>query len=169
MLQELRRWLDRACGALSALALFAIMWLTLADVTGRKLLASSVPGSLETTELLMVLVIFAALPLVSLRAEHVVFDSLDPLLEEWVRKAQGLVVEIGSCAILAGVAWVVWSKAAEMSTAGDVTLQLGIPLGPFVYLMAVLIGLTGIVHLLHLVVPVKHHHPGVVEDEGAAS
>jgi TRAP-type C4-dicarboxylate transport system permease small subunit len=30
------------------------------------------------TELLMVVVIFAGLPLVSLRGEHVVFDSLDP-------------------------------------------------------------------------------------------
>jgi TRAP-type transport system small permease protein len=58
-------------------ALFAIMALTLVDVSGRKLLSQSVPGSLELTELLMVVVIFAALPLVSLRGEHVVFDSLD--------------------------------------------------------------------------------------------
>ena len=57
-----------------------IMALTLVDVVGAQAAAGSVPGSLELTELLMVVVIFAGLPLVSLRGEHVVFDSLDPLL-----------------------------------------------------------------------------------------
>jgi TRAP-type C4-dicarboxylate transport system permease small subunit len=47
-------------------------------VLGRKLAENSIPGSLELTELLMVVVIFAALPLVSERGEHVEFDSLDP-------------------------------------------------------------------------------------------
>ena len=75
----LKKLLEALCSALAAVALFAIMWLTLVDVTGRKLLSASVPGSLELTELLMVVVIFAGLPLVSLRGEHVVFDSLDPL------------------------------------------------------------------------------------------
>ena len=63
------------------------------DVSGRKVLSTSVPGSLELTELLMVVVIFAGLPLVSLRGEHVVFDSLDPLIEKALRRAQGLVVD----------------------------------------------------------------------------
>ena len=73
----LKKLLESLCSLLAAVALFAIMWLTLVDVTGRKLLSASLPGSLELTELLMVVVIFAGLPLVSLRGEHVVFDSLD--------------------------------------------------------------------------------------------
>ncbi len=40
-------------------------------------MSTSLTGSLELTDLLMVIVIFAALPLVSIRREHVVFDSLD--------------------------------------------------------------------------------------------
>ena len=78
MTATLRRVLEALCGTLAASALFGIMWLTLVDVAGRKAISTSVPGSLELTELLMVLVIFAGLPLVSLRGEHVVFDSLDP-------------------------------------------------------------------------------------------
>ena len=58
----MRRHLATLCGLLAALALFAIMVLTLVDVSGRKLLSASVPGSLELTELLMVVVIFAGLP-----------------------------------------------------------------------------------------------------------
>ena len=61
----LKKLLECAVRWLAAVALFAIMWLTLIDVSGRKLLSESVPGSLEVTELLMVVVIFAGLPLVS--------------------------------------------------------------------------------------------------------
>ena len=59
-----------------AAALFAIMALTFFDVIGRKIVSQSIPGAFEITELLMVAVIFAALPLVSERGEHVMFLSL---------------------------------------------------------------------------------------------
>ena len=161
MIAALRRALEALCGLLAATALFAIMWLTLADVAGRKAISASVPGSLELTEMLMVLVIFAGLPLVSLRGEHVVFDSLDPLLERWVRRAQGFVVELLCAAALAGIAWLMWIKAGNMMSYGDTTAQLKIPQGPFVYIMSVLCALTALVHLLLIFAPTSHHHPGV--------
>ena len=65
---RLKTLLATLAGAIAALALFAIMVLTLVDVSGRKAISTSVPGSLELTELLMVVVIFAGLPLVSLRS-----------------------------------------------------------------------------------------------------
>lgn len=162
----LKRGLEALCGTLAAAALFAIMWLTLFDVAGRKAISTSVPGSLELTEMLMVLVIFAGLPLVSLRGEHVVFDSLDPLLERWLRRAQGFVVDLLCAAALAGIAWLLWVKAGNMMSYGDTTAQLKIPQGPFVYLMSVLCALTALVHLLLIFAPTAHHHPGVDEAGG---
>ena len=166
MIAALRRTLEVLCGLLAAAALFAIMWLTLFDVAGRKLIDTSVTGSLELTEMLMVLVIFAGMPLVSLRGEHVVFDSLDPLLEAWVRRAQGFIVDLLCAAALAGMAWLMWVKAGNMMQYGDTTAQLKIPQGPFVYLMSVLCALTGLVHLLLTFAPTSHHHPGVDEGGG---
>ena len=166
MIAALRRTLEVLCGILAAAALFAIMWLTLFDVAGRKLIDTSVTGSLELTEMLMVLVIFAGMPLVSLRGEHVVFDSLDPLLEAWVRRAQGFVVDLLCAAALAGMAWLMWVKAGNMMQYGDTTAQLKIPQGPFVYVMSVLCALTGLVHLLLTFAPTSHHHPGVDEGGG---
>jgi TRAP-type C4-dicarboxylate transport system permease small subunit len=84
---SMKKILESLCGALAAIALFAIMALTFFDVLGRKLLSNSITGSLELTELLMVVVIFGALPLVSRRGEHVEFDSLDPYLPMWLRRA----------------------------------------------------------------------------------
>ena len=76
----MNRLFEWVCGVLAGGALFCIMALTFFDVGGRKLLSTSIPGSLELTELLRVVVIFAALPLVSMRGEHVVFDSMDSYL-----------------------------------------------------------------------------------------
>jgi TRAP-type C4-dicarboxylate transport system permease small subunit len=168
LIARLKRTLEALCGALAATALFSIMALTLVDVSGRKALSTSVPGSLELTELLMVVVIFAGLPLVSLRGEHVVFDSLDPLLERTLRRAQGLVVDLLVTALLAGMAWLMWSKAGQMAEFGDTTAQLKIPQSPFVYLMSGLLGTTALVHLLLAFAPTVHHHPGVDDEAGMA-
>lgn len=158
---RLKTLLATLAGAIAALALFAIMVLTLVDVSGRKAISTSVPGSLELTELLMVVVIFAGLPLVSLRGEHVVFDSLDPLLGPAVRRAQALVVDLLVAVLLAGMAWLMWTKAGQMVEYGDTTAQLKIPQGPFVYLMSGLLGVTALVHLLLALAPSVHHHIGV--------
>ena len=161
MTRRLKKLLETLCSALAASALFAIMWLTLVDVSGRKLISTSVPGSLELTELLMVLVIFAGLPLVSLRGEHVVFDSLDPYLPAGLRRMQDAAVDLLCALALGGVAWLMWVKAGQMSEYGDITAQLKIPQGPFVYLMSLLCALTALVHLLLLATPTTHHHIGV--------
>lgn len=160
---KLKSLLQALCGLLAAVALFAIMALTLVDVGGRKLADASVPGSLEVTELLLVVVIFAGLPLVSLKGEHVVFDSLDPLWPAGVKRLQQAVVDLLCAGLLLGVAWVMWVKAGQMVEYGDTTAQLTLPLGPFVYGMAVLCGVTALVHVLLMLQPVDHHHAGVQE------
>ena len=160
----MRKVLGTACGLLAAAALFGIMALTLVDVSGRKLLSHSVPGSLELTELLMVVVIFAALPLVSLRGEHVVFDSLDALLPRWLQRLQQAAVDLFCLLALLGLAWLMWVKAGQMVEYGDTTAQLKLSLGPFVYLMSLLCAVTAAVHGLLLLWPVSHHHAGVADE-----
>jgi TRAP-type transport system small permease protein len=163
LVARLKRLLETLAGAVAAAALFGIMILTLIDVSGRKALSTSVPGSLELTELLMVVVIFAGLPLVSLRGEHVVFDSLDPWLPRALRRVQGVVVDLLVAALLLGMATLMWMKAGQMASYGDTTAQLKLAQSPFVYLMSVLLGLTALVHLLLAFAPTTHHHPGVDE------
>ena len=161
----LKKILGACCGLLAAVALFAIMALTLVDVSGRKLLSESVPGSLELTELLMVVVIFAGLPLVSLKGEHVVFDSLDPWIPRVLRRVQHALVDLLCLAALAGLAWLMWTKGSQMAEYGDTTAQLKLSLAPFVKMMSGLIAVTACVHALLMVAPVGHHHIGVDEDQ----
>jgi TRAP-type C4-dicarboxylate transport system permease small subunit len=161
----LRKLLGTLAGLVAALALFGIMVLTAVDVSGRKFLSASVPGSLELTELLMVAVIFAGLPLVSLHGEHVVFDSLDRWLPRAVQRAQQALVDLLCAGLLAGLAWIMWSKGVQMAEYGETTAQLKLPVYPFVWLMSVLCALTAAVHLLLVARPVAHHHAGVHDEE----
>jgi TRAP-type C4-dicarboxylate transport system permease small subunit len=148
-----KRLLSALCGTLAAAALFAIMALTAVDVVGRKFFAASLPGSLELTELLMVAVIFAGLPLVSLQGEHVVFDTMDRRLPAALLRVQRAVVD-GLCGVaLGGLAWLLWVKAGQMASYGDTTAQLKLPVWPFVGAMSLLCGLTAVVHGLHVLAP----------------
>jgi hypothetical protein len=47
----------------------------------------------------------------------------------------------------------VWIKAARISGYGDTTDVLRILVGPFVYFMAVMIALTGLVHVFKILWP----------------
>ena len=123
------------------------MALTFFDVIGRKLLSQSIPGSLELTELLMVVVIFAGLPLVSLRGEHVVFDTLDSYLPVWLLKLQLAAVHLLCGVALLGLAWVMWGSGDQFLASGETTAQLKLLKAPFIYGMAVLCAATGLVHL----------------------
>ena len=142
----MRRWLNAASGGLAAAALLAIMLLTLADVLGRKLASRSIPGALELTEILMVVVIFASLPLVSLHGEHVVFDSLDGWWSRSMRRLQQALVDAVCAAALAALAWLMWAKAGQVAGYGDTTAQLQWPVAPFVRLMAIACALAAAVH-----------------------
>ena len=149
----MKKLLETASGLLAGIALFAIMALTFFDVLGRKFLDHSIAGSLEMTELMMVIVIFGALPLVSERGEHIVFDSLDPLWPDWLRALQQRLVHLVCGAALLALGWLMWKTGHDFSQAGEVTAQLGIPKSPFIYGMGVLCAFTGIIHLVFMLNP----------------
>ncbi len=160
----MKKTLLLVCGLLSGGALFAIMALTFADVSARKLLDNSIPGSLEMTELLMVVVIFGALPLVSLRGEHVLFDSMDSYFSPIALRIQKGIIHILTAAALLGLGWLMWKTAGQFAINGETTAQLKLAKAPFIYGMAVLCAVAGIVHLVLTVKPPAE----LAEGEGAA-
>ena len=159
-----KKLLETLCGLLAGSALFAIMALTFFDVLGRKFASNSIPGSLELTELLMVIVIFAALPLVSERGEHVAFDSLDHYLPAWALRLQSAVVNVLCAVVLLGLGWLMWRTGGQFLESGETSAQLKILKAPFIYGMGVLCALTGLVHLVLAGTPPAE----LAEGEGAA-
>jgi TRAP-type C4-dicarboxylate transport system permease small subunit len=161
MLKKLDGALRWSTGLMAAMALFSLMWLTLVDVTGRKFFSNSVPGGLEITEILMVIVIFGALPMVSWRGEHVVFDTLDAFIPDWLRGIQARVVHLICAATFGFLGRLMLMRADRFAEYGDTTVHLQLSIAPVAWLMAGLLGLTGLVHLLFVFVkaPVPDHIP----------
>lgn len=134
-------------GAVAAVALFAMMVLTFADVFSRKFLGNSITGAVELTELFMLTMIFFALPLASRAGEHIVFDLLDRVLPAAVRRWQQSLANLLTTAIFGGAAWIVWRRANRTADFGDMTSSLEIGLAPFHRMVSVMLAITALAHL----------------------
>jgi len=129
------------------------MVLTFLDVVGRYLLNRPIRGAFEVTELALLVLIFAGLPLVSHADEHVTMDFIDRVLPPAGQRALLRVVHAVCAAIMFFLTWQVWIKAGRISSYGDTTDVLRIAVGPFVYFMDAMIALTGLVHVYKIFVP----------------
>jgi TRAP-type C4-dicarboxylate transport system permease small subunit len=146
-------WLDRVLGAAAALLLFALMMITTIDVIGRYIFNWPLRGGFEITELLLLTLIFAGLPLVSRADEHVTMDFIDSALGTRARRLMRRIVEIVCGIIILGLAYRVYVKAGKIAGYGDTTDVLLIPVGPFVYLMALMVAVTAVVHIVKAFMP----------------
>jgi len=155
---------DAVLGLAAGAVLFAMMALTFVDVIGRYLFDRSVPGGFEITEIMMAVLIFAGLPLVSRRDEHVTVDLIDHLLPAAVRRAQRLAIELASGLLLLALSWLMWRKAGEIAAYGDTTTVLQIRYAPYVYAISVFLVLAGTVHVLRVFAPPSAAAPAIPDD-----
>jgi TRAP-type C4-dicarboxylate transport system permease small subunit len=144
---------DAVLGIAASALLLCLMLVTFVDVVARYLFNRPIRGAFELTELILLVLIFAGLPLVSHADEHVTMDFIDRMLPAravpvLIRVVHGLVA-----AVFFFLTWQVLIKAARIAGYGDTTDVLRIAVGPFVYFMAAMIGLTGLVHLFKIFVP----------------
>jgi TRAP-type transport system small permease protein len=144
---------DAVLGVASSILLFSMMMLTFVDVVARYLFNRPIRGGFEVTELMLLLLIFAGLPLVSHADEHVTMDFIDRMLPEGARRMWTRVMHAVCAALMAFLAWQVWIKAGKISGYGDTTDVLRILVGPFVYFMAAMLALTTTVHLYKIFSP----------------
>ena len=141
---------DAALGVAASILLFGMMLLTFADVVARYLLNRPIRGGFEITELTLLVLIFAGLPLVSHADEHVTMDFIDRILPPRLRVPWVRVMHAIIAAIMFFLSWQVWIKATRIASYGDTTEVLSITIGPFVYFMALMIALTGAVHVFKI-------------------
>ena len=145
------RRVEAILGVAASAILLALMLLTFVDVVARYGFNRPVRGAFEITELMLVVLIFAGLPLVSYADEHALMDFIDRLLGARAQRLLERAVQATCAAIMFLLAWLIWLKADRIWAYRDATDVLRIAYGPFVYFMAVMIGLTGLIHLYKMV------------------
>jgi TRAP-type transport system small permease protein len=145
--QPWKRRVEALLGVAASAILFAMMLLTTVDVVARYFFKRPLRGAFEVTELMLMVLIFAGLPLVSFTNEHAVMDFIDRLLGRRSMRALEAAVQVVSAALMLLLAWLMWSKADRIWAYRDATDVLRILYGPFVYFMAGTLALAGVIHL----------------------
>jgi len=149
--QAWKRRAEALLGVAASAILFAMMLLTTVDVVARYVFNRPLRGAFEVTELLLVVLIFAGLPLVSFAGEHAVMDFVDRVLGRRAQGALERVIQAVSAALMFLLAWLVWGKADRVWAYRDATDVLRVVYGPFVYFMAVMLVVAGVIHLYKIV------------------
>jgi len=144
---------DAALGVAASVLLLAMMALTFADVVARYLFNRPIRGVFEVTELMLLVLIFAGLPLVSHGDEHVTMDFIDRMLPPRALAVLIRAVHTIVAALFFFLTWQMIIKANRIAGYGDTTDVLRIAVGPFVYFMAAMICLTALIHVYKAFVP----------------
>lgn len=154
------RRFDAALGFAASVILFVLMMVTFVDVVGRYLFNHPLHGAFESTELMLLALIFAGLPLVSHADEHVTMDFIDHMVGAGVRDLVVRLSHLVCAGTFLGLAWLIWLKAGKIAAYGDTTDVLKIVIAPFVYFMAIMIAVSGAIHVW------KVFHPGAASTGG---
>ena len=101
--------------------------------------------------------IFAGLPLVTLRNDHVTVDLLDAFIPDWLFRIQHVVICLICFAATAYLAWRLGVHAVAMDRAGETTAQLKFKLAYLTYAMSLLMALTALTLLVLAVRRPRRH------------
>ena len=96
--QRWKRRADALLGVVASCILLAMMFLTVVDVVARYAFSRPLRGAFEVTELMLLVLIFAGLPLVSFSDEHATMDFIDRLLgvraQRWLERACAAFIDL---------------------------------------------------------------------------
>jgi TRAP-type C4-dicarboxylate transport system permease small subunit len=152
---HLGKYLHWVFGGLAALAIFGLALITFVDVVARYVFNSPIPGAYEISELVMGVMIFAALPVVTWRGSQITIDLLDAITPRWISGwRDGLMFAISSL-VIAMLGWELWALAATLASYGDVTEYLRIPIHPTLQVMSLLAWISAVIAVLGALVSFK--------------
>ena len=105
------------------------------------------------TEMALAVLIYAALPLVSMRREHIVIDTLDSLMSPAVKAFFNKMSDLICFLTLSGIGYLIFRRALRVAEYGDTTHVLKLPLAPVAYVMGAMICIAAATHLVLIFIP----------------
>ena len=117
-----------ALRTVAAIALLAMMLVTIVDVTMRSVLNELVLGAVELVQLALVATVYLALPETLLRGEHITVDVVDQALSPTALRRLRRIAAIATTLLVVVLAWRTIPPALDTIEIGDLTTDLGISL-----------------------------------------
>jgi len=133
----------------AGVALLGLLGLVLFDVVMRYLLRLPFLGAYEISELLMVLIVFLALPYCAATGGHVAVDVLAPILDRPGLRWLNAIIHLAGAALMAAIAWQATLYAIVSAQRGEATNMLRIAKYPFELVTAACAALFALVLLVH--------------------
>lgn len=138
------KWLAFLFELIAAVALFALMVLTCADVVGRYFLNNPVKGATELTEIGLAIVLFSAMPVITWRGGHIVVDLIDSFIPNTVIKVLVWLSTLLVSVALYFAATRIYEVGARSLKRGITTDFLHIPTGLIIQYIAILSWVTAV-------------------------
>ena len=143
---------DRALRVLAlgaGVVLLGLLGLVIFDIIMRYVLRLPFLGAYEMSELMMVLIVFLALPYCAATGGHVAVDLLAPILDRPGFRWLNVLIHLGGAVLMAVIAWQATLYAFGSAVRGEATNMLKIPKQPFELVTAVCAALFAIVLLVN--------------------
>ena len=132
----LRRWLEAPLIAGGAVAVFAMMFLSVTDAMLRSLFDSPIFGANDYTQVILSIAVSISLPLCVLAGRVIAIDTLVALLPAGLQRPIALLVSLLGTVMMAYLGWRAWLNAREATRFGETTLLLQLPLDISYYAIA---------------------------------
>lgn len=147
---SIKRWGERGRQGLAHLTMGTmgvIVVLMVVDVIGRKFFDRPLMGGVELVEQLLLISVYAAIPLVSLARGHINIELFDAIVPQSLRRMREALGEVFCGLLMLGAAWLAAQHALETRANGDTTTLLRISLWPLEALVVCMLLADGICHL----------------------
>ncbi|MEM1388792.1 MAG: TRAP transporter small permease subunit [Pseudomonadota bacterium] len=133
-------WVAAAC-------LFVMMAITFVDVILRSAFNNPFEYAAELTRIFMAVIVFASLPMVSWKSEHIVVDLLDPLFSKALARIRDIIIDLVAGIALLWTAKRVFELAERSRGRGLVTEYMGFPEHVIGFFVAAFTAITALVFL----------------------
>lgn len=151
------RMAERLLNGVCVIILTLMVMVTTLDVLGRYIFHAPIHGAYESNEFLLAILIFSALPHVTLHNQHLTVSLLDSVLSKRTKQFQRMIIALISGGGLAILSYYLWLHAMQLADYGDRSNALDIPIAPVAYLISVLTGLASLAALSQLFT--RHRQP----------
>jgi TRAP-type C4-dicarboxylate transport system permease small subunit len=150
---------------ISAFLLGALVVLTCADVLGRELLNAPVPGTVDLTRIMMVVLTLMVLPVATYREEHIAVDLIDFVYPKRLVPMREAIINLAGGIFLAVMSWRIHLQGIEDAKRFREYDDLGVSIAPATHFVSVLIGVTALVMFVNFGRHVVKQIRGALDDD----
>ena len=145
--------MSRAYRLVIAGILFAVLVVSIIDVTGRYLFNAPLMGADDLIRFGMALVVFGGLPAVCRAGEHITVDLLADRMPAALHDLLGRLWNALAAVVLAYLAWRLFALGQTAQSYGDRSPLLLIPMPPLIYFMSACAALAAAIELVRMARP----------------